>query len=222
MPGNDTGLYGELRALIRLDRHDEARTLIRETLETSPTNPAALIALADLGRRLGRYDEALTALDAVIAPSQPSFNLLAMRAELRVRAGDAEGARADFATLRAMAEGAPTLMNTVCWNQAVVGFDLDQALIDCDVAVSTGEASMIDSRALVLLQLGRYEESRAAYDQALAARPTQAPSLYGRGLARLALGDAGGREDVDHARRLDPEVAKDFTAFEARRPDLLR
>lgn len=136
--------------------------------------------------------------------------------------GDVPGARADFATLRAVSGGNPLLMNNICWNQGITGFDLDQALADCDVAVATGEASIIDSRAMVLLHLGRYEEAKAAYDQALAGQPNQSASLYGRGLARLALGDAGGREDLDQARRFDVDVIDDFAVFEARHPEIRR
>lgn len=221
-PTSDTGLLGELRALIRLGRYDEAGVLIREKLEAAPTSAVALNALVDMGRRQGRFDEALQAIDAAIAGSAADFNLLAMRAEVRARAGDAVGARADFDALRGMAGGAPVLMNTLCWNQGITGFDLDRALADCDVAAATGDASMVDSRALVLLQLGRYEEARAAYDQALIGQPNQAASLYGRGLARLALGDAAGREDLEQARRLAVDVGDNFTPFEARHPQLAR
>ncbi len=222
LPNNDTGLFGEARALIRLDRADEARTLARAKLETDPVNYVANNILAEIARRQGRFEEALTAIDAGIAASPDNYNLLTLRAELRARSGDAPGARADFATLRAVSGGNPFLMNNICWNQGITGFDLDQALADCDVAVATGEASIIDSRAMVLLHLGRYEEAKAAYDQALAGQPNQSASLYGRGLARLALGDAGGREDLDQARRFDVDVIDDFAVFEARHPEIRR
>ena len=45
-------------------------------------------------------------------------------------------------------------------------------------------------------------------------------SNYGRGLARLGLGDEGGREDLARARALDIDVAEDFAVFEARHPRL--
>lgn len=222
LPDNDTGLFGELRALTRLDRIDEARTLAQAKLATAPDNVTALNALFEIGRRQGRYDEVLGALDAGIAVAPDNWNLFNLRAEARARAGDEAGARADFAAMRALSTGSPALMNGVCWTQAITGFDLEQALADCDIAVTSGEAGVIDSRALVLLQLGRYDEAKAAYDQALAAQPNQAASLYGRGLARLALGDAAGREDIDRAKRLSVDTADDFAVFEARHPEVLR
>lgn len=221
-PSNDTGLYGELRALVRLSRTDEALGLIRDKLEADPDNLVALTVLNDIARRQGDFTEALQAVDHAIAETAASFNLLAERAELRARAGDDADARADFDALRGMAGGDPALMNTICWNQAITGFDLEQALADCDTAAAAGEASIIDSRAMVLLQLGRYEEARAEYDRALTGRPDLPASLYGRGLSRLALGDAGGREDVERARRLSIDISDEFSVFEARHPDLMR
>jgi Flp pilus assembly protein TadD len=219
---DDSGLFGETRALIRLGRADEATTLAQARLQTDPVNTVALYALGEVAKSQNRFDQALAAIDAGIAASPDNYTLLALRGELRARAGDSSGARADFAALRAMSGGDPSLMNNICWNQAVAGFDLDQALADCDVAVASGEAHIIDSRAMVLLHLGRYEEAKAAYDQALAGQPNQSASLYGRGLARLALGDVGGREDMDQAKRLDVDVIEDFAVFEARHPEIGR
>ena len=222
LPDNDAGLFGETRALVRLNRIDEAQDLARTRLAAKPDNITALGVLADIARRQNRYDEALAAIDAGIAASTASYSLVMLRAELRALAGDAAGARADFATLRAMSSGNPALMNNVCWNQGITGFDLELALADCDVAVASGEAGIIDSRAMVLLHLGRYDEAKAAYDQALAGQPNLAVSLYGRGLARLALGDAGGREDMTQAKRLSIDVGDDFVVFEARHPEIGR
>lgn len=219
---SDIGPSGELRALIRLDRADEARTLIQTRLSEDAADYVALYALAYLAKREGRFDDALRALDAGLAASPEDFSLYAIRGEVRARAGDETGARADFSALRAMAGGDPRLMNNICWNQAISGFDLEQALADCDVGVASGEASVIDSRAMVLLHLGRYEEAKAAYDQALAASPNQSASVYGRGMARLALGDQGGREDLERGKALDADVVEDFAVFEARNPQLAR
>jgi len=216
MPSNDRGLYGELRALTRLGRTDEVRTLIGEELEDTPENYWALKQLFALGKQENRMTEALAALDAGLAASPDNFGLLSMRGEARAFAGQDDGARADFDTMRGLAAGDPLLMNNVCWSQGGSGFDLEQALADCDIAVSSGQAGVIDSRAIVLLQLERYADAKADYDQALSAAPNLSPSLYGRGLARLALGDAGGAEDLAKAKTLDVDAAEDFAVFEAR------
>lgn len=222
LPSSDVGLFGELRALTRLDRTDEARTIIKAKLETAPANGVALGALARIGKDEGQYQEILEALDAGLVSSPDDFSLMSLRGEVRALAGDEPGARADFAVLRRMANGNPSLMNNVCWNQAISGFDLEQALTDCDVAVASGESGIIDSRAMVLLQMERYAEAKADYELALAAAPSQSTSIYGRGMARLALGDAGGHEDLARARLLNSDVAEDYAVFEARHPELVR
>lgn len=60
-------------------------------------------------------------------------------------------------------------------------------------------------------QLGRLDESVAAYDAALAIAPKLTPSLYGRGVAknRLCKCDAGSG-DIAAARRLEPMVERVF------------
>jgi tetratricopeptide (TPR) repeat protein len=113
-------------------------------------------------------------------------------------------------------------LNDICWNRAVVAFDLEAALADCDAAIAGAEeAGFIDRRAMVLLQLERYAEAEAAYDQALADTPDLSPSLYGRGLARLAQGKTdGAREDIRKALSLDIDASDDFLAFLSRHGDI--
>jgi tetratricopeptide (TPR) repeat protein len=220
-PDSDFGAFGELRALIRLDRDDEARTLIRTRLDNDPTDATALEALVRLDRQAGTPEASLPALDNAVAAAPDAEHLLSLRGQVRALVGDAEGARRDFAAMREIDPRDPNMANNVCWAQAISGFDLDRALADCERALSAGEAAYIDSRAMVLLHMGRYVEARADYERAAAAAPNQASSAYGLGMARLALGDAGGQEDLARGRALDIDVAEDFAVFEARHPELL-
>ena len=217
-----TTRYGELRALLRLNRNDEAREVIDTMLTEAPTDPVALTLLVRLAANTNRPADALPMLDRAVEASPENIGLRTLRAEARIRAGADADARADLQVLRETAHGDPLLINNLCWTEGVMGFDLEQALADCDAALAgLGEsAAIIDSRAMVLLHLGRYEEARAGYDVALAAEPEQLASLYGRGLARLALGDEGGREDIARARARDIDSGEDFAVFEARHPEL--
>lgn len=218
---NLTGPFGELRALIRLGRGDEARGLVTARLADDPTDSVALDAHVRMAKQAGRPAEAIPALDRALEAAPGAVDILSMRGQLRASVGDATGARSDFAAMRDINPGDPVMLNNVCWGQALEGFDLEQALADCDGALAAGEAAFIDSRAMVLLHMGRYDEARAAYERALAAAPDQTPSIYGLGLTRLALGDQGGREDLARARARDVDVAEDFTVFEARHPELV-
>jgi Flp pilus assembly protein TadD len=214
--------YGEITALMRLGRRDEARTLIKEMLDESPIDSLALSLLVRLGAEAGAPAEALPPLDRAVETSPEDIGLRSLRAEARIRAGADADARADLEVLRASAHGDPLLMNNLCWTAAVLGFDPEQALADCDAGLAAlGEsAAIIDSRAMVLLHLGRYEEARAAYEAALAEEPDQLASIYGRGVARLALGDAAGAEDITRALGHDIDAGHDFEAFEAKHPGL--
>jgi tetratricopeptide (TPR) repeat protein len=70
---------------------------------------------------------------------------------------------------------------------------------------------MLDSRAFAELKLKLYDASIADYDEALKLRPTQAASLYGRGLAKRANGNpVGGDADIKAALEAYADIAKDF------------
>ncbi|MFC7377016.1 tetratricopeptide repeat protein [Brevundimonas sp. GCM10030266] len=221
-PDSVAGPFGELRALIRLERPEEARGLISARLTRDPADYVGLERLVRIETQAGTPEEALPALDRAIEGSPEAVDHLALRGQVRALTGDETGAREDFAVIRQTDPSDPDVRNTVCWAQALAGFDLEQALIDCDAALSAGEAAYVDSRAMVLLQMERYAEAKADYERALSIAPDLAPSLYGLGLSRLALGDAGGAEDLTRARARDVDVAEDFAVFEARHPELVK
>lgn len=220
-PDSEFAASGELSALTHLQRGEEARALIRARLEADPTDFTGLDALVRLDTQAGKPGDALPALDRALAAAPGAAHLLGMRGQIRVSTGDIEGARGDFAAMRAIDPNDPNVANNVCWAQAISAFDLDLALADCDRALAAGEAAYIDSRAMVLMQMGRYDEALADYERALAVQSDFPASVYGRGLARLALGDEGGRDDLARARELNIDVAEDFRVFEARHPDLV-
>ena len=219
-PDLSIGPSRELRILIRQGQKDEARGLIAERLATTPTDYMAL----DAGLRLARSENnaalALPPMDAALTIAPDAADLLALRGRARALAGDMTGARADFDAMRALAGQDPILLNNVCWARALAGVELETALAECDAAIAgAGEAGFIDSRARVLLQMDRFEEAKAAYDEALVERPNQTATLYGRGLSRLALGDAGGREDIDRALAINADAGDNFDSFLALHPE---
>ena len=113
---------------------------------------------------------------------------------------------------------APTVeaLNGRCWARAEWGRELALALADCDAALKLGPgaASVLDSRGLVLLRLGRYADAVASYDDALRVRPGQAESLFGRGLARLRVGSkTEGNVDLAAARAAKSGVDSEFARF---------
>ena len=64
------------------------------------------------------------------------------------------------------------------------------------------------------LRLGRLDLAVADYDTVLSLHPEAAPSLYGRGVARLRQGaKARGEADLAAAAKLDPTVAREFAGY---------
>jgi len=56
----------------------------------------------------------------------------------------------------------------------------------------------------------RFETAREA---ALALRPELATALYGRGLARLHLGQSEGQTDLAAASTIDPKIAANYARY---------
>lgn len=106
-------------------------------------------------------------------------------------------------------------LNEACWARAWLKVDLDAALAQCDKSIAKNrQAATLDSRGLVRLQRGEWDKAAADYGDAIALRPTQASSLYGRGIARKHLGDvAGSKADMAAASMIDSDVAAAFAAY---------
>lgn len=165
----------------------------------------------ELGDAAATVEEALAKVD-----EDDADDLRLRRAELRFKAGDAAGGRADLQKARSRAVGNAQRLNNLCWTQAVAGVDLQQALADCDAALAlkADEPAFLDSRGLVLLHLDRPAEALSVYEAALGKAPRLAASLYGRGMARLALGDTTkAAEDLSAAEAIAPKVKESFAAY---------
>jgi tetratricopeptide (TPR) repeat protein len=205
--------------LVQAGRRQEAQEVAAALLEKDPDDKAALQFAAFVRQSSGDLSGAEEALTRAIAHQPDELGLLVERAEVRFKRGDTDAGRADLAAVRPQASESAGLLNNLCWTQAIFGVDLDQALADCDAALvlSPKDPSILDSRALVLLHLGRTQEALELYEEALAQVPDMAASLYGRGVALETLGRVDdGRTDKEAAVNLSANVAEAFAAFEAR------
>lgn len=108
-----------------------------------------------------------------------------------------------------------TLLNEVCW-EAGIWNKMDETRFEaCTKAVEKSEnsASALDSRAMAYFRLGNLEAAKADLDAALLAEPYQIPSRLLRGVVRKALGDAGGKDDIALALKMQPSIAKTYKAY---------
>jgi tetratricopeptide (TPR) repeat protein/predicted aspartyl protease len=109
-------------------------------------------------------------------------------------------------------------LNGRCWDRALLGKDLSDALNDCNKAIKNSvkgaNGAIYDSRALVHLRLGDYDASIADYDIALQLKPNEAASLYGRGIAKLRKNKRSeGEADIAAAVKSTPQIADRFGKF---------
>jgi tetratricopeptide (TPR) repeat protein len=106
-------------------------------------------------------------------------------------------------------------LNDRCWARAVAMIDLDAALDDCNEALRLMPdfVPALDSRAFLHLRGGRFQEAIVDYDAAIIGSPQDSWSLYGRGIAKLRMGDsAGGQADIEASKGVQ-DVAAEFAAY---------
>lgn len=114
----------------------------------------------------------------------------------------------------AISPGNISLLNSRCFERGLQKIHLDEALQDCDLALKAKpqDASIIDSKGLVLYQLGRYQDALDADNDALKINPQLAASLFVRGRAKQRLGDqAGGAADIAAAKTINSNVTSVFS-----------
>ncbi len=170
----------------RLDDLRKARNLRRDDPETL-TN----IALAELG--LGQDREALHDFDLAIASGLNQPRLYLMRAEVRTRLGDAEGARRDHAegVRREPVDASGWIARSVA---RLTDGDDAGALADLDRALAIDPTSwnaLINKASLLSNQLNRQADAVAQLDLAVKPIPktpdssgaTAAPSISWPGSA---------------------------------------
>ena len=204
------------RAEIR-PKADKAGRLadFREGVKLDPDNAQLRAALGNQLGESGDWKGAMEQFDKAIIANPTSTDPRIARGIVHLRLGQAARAEADFAFVRAEAEMHAQTMNQMCWAKATAGLGLDSALSDCDraLALEPNTPAYHDSRALVLLRLGRVDDAIAAYDRALKPGP-KAASLYGRALAWSRRGDkARALVDAAAAEKLTAGIARQFGEY---------
>jgi tetratricopeptide (TPR) repeat protein len=205
--------------LYRMDaRPDQDLADKRADLEAArklaPTDQGVMVADAKLREKTGDYAGSVTVLTEALTSTPTNSILLLRRGIARVHLGQAALAEQDFETARRNARSAAQL-NSMCWAKATENVSLNSALADCDASLAKGkEAPTLDSRGFVLLRLARYDEAILSYDQALALRPEQSSSLYGRAIAEARKGDTAKAEaDRAEALKVDPNVSSEYMGY---------
>jgi len=109
-----------------------------------------------------------------------------------------------------------TLPNAACWARVAHGLDLKNVLTVCNAAVAADRKGYtLVNRGKAELQLGLFEDALRDFNEALAdkrfqSHPMLVDAAFGRGIARMRLGDPNGGKDIDAATRANGRVEASF------------
>ncbi|USX16869.1 tetratricopeptide repeat protein [Oxalobacteraceae bacterium OTU3CAMAD1] len=184
-------------------------------LALEPHATYANLSRAELESDSGQYNDAINTLTKVLNDDKADGSLelvLVHRGIAHMKMGNQALAKADFDRARAAAK-TPGQLNNVAWELASRNLALPTAMAIVDEAIGkeSENYAILDSKAFILLRLGRYKESVAQYDAALKHDPNGPSSLFGRGIAKRRSGQtAAGDADLNAARAAKAYVDTEF------------
>ncbi len=219
-PDNPEYFYQRGRVYWQTSRPDSAMADFDQALKLKPDDLRTLMARADLFIQRGDNLAADKDLDAADATAPKEANERYEMGHANARTDRFAIAVTQFSLwIESHPDDArlPVALNSRCWIRALEGVDLQLALKDCNAASRHAEksselyAKVSDSRGLVYLRMGAYDQSIADYDVSLKFNPKNAWSLYGRGMDELRkLQTAAGEADIAQATAIFPQVADEF------------
>ncbi|MGQ0584005.1 MAG: tetratricopeptide repeat protein [Reyranella sp.] len=206
------------RGVIHSRRNETVAALADYTaaLERNPRNVEALTSRAAIHSVDRKFDLAIRDLDAAVIIDRHNPVAFFNRGYTRFALAEYPKAIADYTSAIALEPGFGLAYNNRCLARAIAGQDLLQALADCDTALKLMPANLDvrDTRGFIYLKLGDPALALNEYEAALQIDPNRAAALFGRGLARIGMGDAkGGEGDQAAARTLNPEVDQQFAFY---------
>lgn len=204
----------DLRAFLeaKAGRLDLALADAEEAVRQRPESHDALLARGRVLAQMKRYEDALADFDEGWRMNPLENSGIVARADTLDKLG--RGAEA-MAVYDQWIETDPSAiaLNARCWKLALANTDLAKAASDCDAALKLepSSAAIWDSYALVAFRAGRLDDALTRYDRALALSPRLAPSLYGRGITKIRLGDsAGGNADIAAAQSINAQAGQEL------------
>lgn len=210
--------YLERAALLNaMGQKDKAAADYQAALGIDPSSQEALTGLGLIEIDSGHKDAALAPIDQHLDNADDDkADWLRIKADLLLRAADANGALAAVNDAIALKSANALLFNERCWIKGTLSVQLDSAVQDCTRAVelTDNNAAELDSRAMVYFRLNRLGDALADLNAALDRNPTAAGSLYLRAVVERKLGKSrNADEDVANARKLAPRIDEDYARW---------
>ena len=162
-------------------------------------------------------DQRIAACTAIIGAGRATGHDLAVAYNNRGGAlyykGETERAWADYDQAIKLSPNFAHAFNNRCWAGAVLG-RLKQSVDDCSHVLKLHNiGNVFENRGFAYLKMGQFDLAFADYELALRLDGPRADLLFGRGLARLKKGDAGGDADLAAASALNPKIAEEFAKY---------
>lgn len=178
--------------------------------------PESTMAKAQRAHKLMEANDmpgALILLDEVLKLEPKHARALFDRAMVRMSRQDLDGALSDVELAAQLVPGDARVLGGQCVIRVAAG-QVDSGLAACQVALAAGQngqGNALTSRGQAYLLLGRHREALADFEQALSVAPNHMRAMFGRGLARQALGErSAGQIDLDLAVARLPGAGREF------------
>ena len=184
-------------------------------LKLDPRYADAMINLAAVRSMQGQSGAAIELLDQAIAIDRRNPLAFYNRGYAEFAQKQYDKAIADYSSAIEIEPRLGLAYNNRALSRAIAGRDLVAALADSDQALKLLPLNLEvrDTRGFIYLKLGDPALALNEYNAAMTIDPNRALSLYGRGLARIRMGDAAGKGDREAALTINPEVANDFAIY---------
>lgn len=195
--------------LLALGRREDAIADIQASYDLEPDNSTAFSLARELAYA-GQAEEAMELLDGLPVLEDEQIGYADVRATVTGLLGDTGSALTLLAEEVAGKPENSEVLNADCWFRGLFNVALENAVGGCTRAVERADDPMaaLDSRAMVQFRLGNYEAAIADLDAVLKIAPAVPESRYLRGVVRLKRGDQAGREDIETALRMSPQLAE--------------
>ncbi len=200
---------------------DRMDTAIGEYSKAIAADPSFEPAYANRARAYAAHedrrhlDEALADARQAVRLDPDDYDVHEIRGRIAGLADQADESIAEYGeAIRLKPDSEPSYASR-CWARALANKDLDQAMVDCDTALRLNpeDYEAMDTRGFVDLRLKLYAKAIDDFTARLAKQPREARSLYGRGVAELALGqNDAGNTDIAAAKALNALIVQDYDA----------
>ncbi|WP_072818121.1 tetratricopeptide repeat protein [Bradyrhizobium erythrophlei] len=203
-----------LRGLANYRKKDYDRAIsdYDQALLLNPTDEESFGARGNAYFDKKDYDRAIASYNEALRIKPNYLNALHNRGRSYEIRNNYDAAIADFGDVIRIDPTNASVRNERCWLRAITGHDLQEALLDCDESLRLNpDGHALNSRGLVQLKLGAFDRAITDYDAAIIFNGNDADSLYGRGVAKLKLGDTAA--DIAAAKAVKADIADVYSSY---------